>query len=124
MKIFITILTLVLLFVSGCSTQKRIVAKKQELPSWFSNPQKSTSTMLYATGEGKNREEAIKDALNMMVSTLGVSIASEFDSKVVENSGDIDAYEQTTSSEIRSSVKSVTISFFNQKSSLLIDILF
>ncbi|WP_415397972.1 LPP20 family lipoprotein [Sulfurimonas sp. CS5] len=110
MKIFITILTLVLLFVSGCSTQKRIVAKKQELPSWFSNPQKSTSTMLYATGEGKNREEAIKDALNMMVSTLGVSIASEFDSKVVENSGDIDAYEQTTSSEIRSSVKKIKVS--------------
>lgn len=110
MKIFITMLTLVLLFVSGCSTQKRIVAKKQELPSWFSNPQKSTSTMLYATGEGKNREEAIKDALNMMVSTLGVSIASEFDSKVVENSGDIDAYEQTTSSEIRSSVKKIKVS--------------
>lgn len=110
MKIFITFLTLVLLFVSGCSTQKQIVVKKQELPSWFSNPQKSTSKMLYATGEGKNRDEAIKDALNMMVSILGVSIASGFDSKVVENSGGIDAYEQTTSSEIRSSVKKIKVS--------------
>lgn len=110
-KIFIILLSLALLFLSGCSIQKRVVTvDKKELPAWFVNSQKTTSNVLYATGEGKNRDEAIKDALNLMTSTLSIYIASEFDSKMVEKSGVLNTYQQTTSSEIKSSVKKIRIS--------------
>lgn len=86
-----------------------VVVDKRELPAWFSKLPKSTSNMLYATGEGKNREEAIKDALNLMTSTLSVYIASKFDSKTVENVGTTNNYQQMTRSEIESSVKKIRI---------------
>jgi len=111
MKIFVAILTIVLLLLSGCASKKQmVVAKKKELPSWFVTSPKTTSNILYATGEGKNREEAIADALNMMTSTLSISIASTLDSKTVENIGIINNYQQTTSSQIQSSVKKIRIS--------------
>ncbi|MCD6433304.1 MAG: LPP20 family lipoprotein [Sulfurimonas sp.] len=111
MKIFIILLSLALLFLSGCSVQKRVVSvDKKELPAWFVSQPKTTSNILYATGEGKNREEAIKDALSLMSSTLSVYIASKFDSKKVENMGIINNYQQTIRSEIGSSVKKIRIS--------------
>ncbi len=60
---------------SGCSSTKpQVVVKERTLPSWYTNPPLSNTIELYALGEGKNKKEAIAQALSFMASTLSVSI--------------------------------------------------
>ncbi len=115
MKFFITAILLSLLFLSGCGTQKSIdltptSTSKTGVPAWYTNPPASTDTILYAVGEAQNKDEAIKNALNNMASTLSVSIASQFDSKELVQEGVRSSYQSTVSNKIQSDVKKLRMS--------------
>ena len=110
MKI-LTAIFIALLLLSGCASQKRmVVVEKKSMPLWYTNPPLSDSAQIYATGEGENKEEAIKNALNTMASMLSVSLSSSFNSTATENQGLINNYQKTISSEIQSDVKKIRIS--------------
>ncbi len=112
MKLIVLFIVTTILF-SGCGSSKRaVVAKKAELPSWYINPQSSDAQNLYSIGEGQNREAAIADALSMMVSTLSVSISSQFNSKTVVKEGLSSSNEATYTNEIQSDVKKIRISHY------------
>jgi hypothetical protein len=110
MKIFVT-LFIILLFVSGCGSDKQmVVAQKKETPSWLSNPPASSNGYLYGVGEGQNKEEAVANALSYMVSTLSVSISSEFHAKSVVKEGYNSSNQAVYANEVQSDVKKIRIS--------------
>ena len=78
------IFIVIVVFLNGCtSTSPSVKAKqiKQEIPSWITTPKNSTSKYMYGVSIGVDRQSAIKSALVNMVSKLGVSIESSFQSK-------------------------------------------
>ena len=98
---------------SGCFSKKEIDLRPQKvLPSWYANPLETTSTTLYSTGEGEDREDAVANALSMMASTLSVSIASQFNSKKVVKEGLQNSIDSTVSNEVQSDVKKIRISHY------------
>lgn len=112
MKIILILFSILLLF-SGCGSQKRVVVKSKELPSWYTTPLKSTSSTLYGVGEGESRDDAVTNALNAMVSTLSVSISSEFITKSVVKDGAQESYRSTSVNEVRSSLKKIRIGSYD-----------
>ncbi len=102
---FILFLTAASLLFFGCASKEVESVQKKELPSWYLNPPKTTQTTLYALGEGEDTQEAIKNALNMMASTLSVSISSQFDSKKVVQEGLVNTHQSTVVSTTQSDVK-------------------
>lgn len=112
---YISIITMLLslLFLSGCGAKKDVEAvQKKAPPSWYVNPPKTTSSTLYALGEGEDRQEAVKNALNMMASTFSVSISSQYDSKKVVKEGLNNTHQSTVISQTQSDVKKIRISSY------------
>lgn len=117
--IFITVFITSVLFLSGCLSKKEVdLTQKKVLPSWYANPPQTTSTTLYATGEGEDRDDAVANALSMMASTLSVSIASQFSSKKVVKEGLENSISSTVSNEVQSDVKKIRISHYEILNSL------
>ena len=97
----------IFMFFTGCSSHKqKVVIKAKELPSWYLKPKQNDKNTLYATGEGKDRQEAIQDALNILSSYLSVHVSSKFSSKVVQERGFI-------TSEINSDVSKIRITSYD-----------
>jgi hypothetical protein len=65
---------------------------------------------LYAVGEGKDKKEAITDALNTLASTLSVSISSNYNAKTVVKEGRISSSEGVYVNDVQSNVKQIRIS--------------
>ncbi|MFT5661189.1 MAG: hypothetical protein ACI9TV_001835 [Sulfurimonas sp.] len=107
-NVFILILTLLIL--SGCSSKKRVVSAPKTLPTWYSQEMKSNARTLYSVGEGEDKAKAITNALNAMVSTLSVSISSEFNMKSVVQDGVISSIQRDSTHEVNSQVKAIRIS--------------
>lgn len=84
LKYYLLISSLALVF-SGCggmmspSPEKKPVVK-QETPSWINSPQKDDSKYMYGVAIEEDRDGAIKSALNDMVSKLGTTIQSSYES--------------------------------------------
>ena len=109
MKHIVFLLAVVLL--SGCGSQKRVVAAKPQMaPSWYTNPPQSNSSVLYALGEGKDQKEAVAEALSAMVSTLSVSISSSYNAKTTIREGTINSSDATYKSDIQTDVAKIRIS--------------
>jgi len=109
MKFLVSVL-IALLFLSGCSSKKRVVVMDKDLPSWYQNPQMSNTQSMYAIGEGQNQQDAVANALNSMLSTLGVSISSEFNSKTTVQGGEVESYQKTSTNEVNAKVKQIRVS--------------
>lgn len=105
--LYVLLASIVLL--SGCATKNRVVVKQKELPSWYMQPPVSNSTDLYAIGDGKNKQEAIANALSMLVATLSVSISSKFSAKSVVREGRVNSSDATYTNETQSETKKVRI---------------
>lgn len=107
-RIILFSLALILL---GCGTDKRsVVAPQKVIPSWYLSPPASTQSELYGVGEGKNKEEAIANALSMMISTLSVSISSDFSAKTIVQEGRTNSSEALYINDVKSSIKEIRIS--------------
>jgi len=78
-------LTLAVLF-AGCSHKpKPLNQKPVSLPSWFLNPPSSSGRYMYATAIGRDKKNAINNALSSIISTLGIRIKSSYSSKIKEH---------------------------------------
>jgi len=113
LKKIIFLLAGVLLLLSGCGAEKKVVvAKPRMIPAWYSNPPQSNEKELYALGEGKNQKEAIANALSFMASTLSVSISSSFDASTTVREGSINSADSVYKSNTTSRVKEIRISSY------------
>ena len=111
MRIYINIILLfMMLFYSGCSSKKRVVVVQKQIPAWYLNPPISNGEELYALGDGETKQEAITNALSMMLSTLSVSISSKFSAKTVVKEGSVTSKDSTYINNIQSDVKKIRIS--------------
>lgn len=108
-ELFFTIFVFIF-FLSGCSSKQESHLLKKELPSWYVSPPKDSKTTLYATGEGRDRKEAVADALNLLASTLSVSIESQFTLQQNVEEGSVTSHQQSSQSRIKSVVERVRIS--------------
>jgi len=93
----------------GCSSAKRVVVAQKPLPQWYENPPHSKGDVLYGVGEGKNKQEAINNALSFIASTLSVSISSSFRAKTVIREGSINSSDAQYVNQTHSRVKRVRI---------------
>ena len=100
-----------ILLLTACGSQKKVVvAAPKALPSWYTSVAPTSSTELYGIGEGRDREEAIAQALNAMVSSLSVSLSSDYRAKTVVTEGRSSSVDARYESDIQSSVKEIRIS--------------
>ena len=75
----------------GCATPKpHERVQHQQLPKWYIKPPVSTATTLYGIGEGRDRHEAIADALAYLASTLSVSVGSSYSTKTTLHNDKLD----------------------------------
>lgn len=108
---FTIVLTLTILLLVGCGpTKKVVVAQQKQLPTWYKTPPLSNESDLYALGDGKDKKEAVANALNSMASTLSVSISSTYNAKTVVKEGRVNSSEGIYSSDLQSDVKKIRIS--------------
>jgi len=102
----------IVLFLTACGEAPKptVSIEEKHAPQWFVNPPQSTSSTLYSIGEGENREDALSDALNSMISTLSISIQSQFQSssKTTNNDG-VETFSKQTKNNIVANVKELRI---------------
>ena len=99
------------LLLFGCGSDKRaVVAPPKVIPSWYLSPPASNESELFAVGEGKNKEDAIANGLSQMISTLSVSLSSDFSAKTVVTEGRTNSSDALYINDVKSSVKEIRIS--------------
>ncbi|ABB43931.1 hypothetical protein Suden_0652 [Sulfurimonas denitrificans DSM 1251] len=109
----IIIFFITIFFLFGCSAKDEInLSLKKTLPLWYVNPPQSSQTKLYSVGEGESKEVALKNALNMMASTLSVSIESSYNSKKFVQEGMININQLDVQNIVSSSVRKIRISSY------------
>jgi hypothetical protein len=71
-----------IILLSACGTPLPVESKQtsKELPSWITSPQNDSVEYMYGVAINRDRKTALQDALVNMVSKLGVSIESSFES--------------------------------------------
>lgn len=108
----VLISTVMLVVFAGCGGSKpQIEVKQKPLPQWYTSPPQSNATTLYALGEGKDKQEAIANALNYMASTLSVSIESTYNAKTKVREGSVEnSSDAQYTSDITSTVQKIRIS--------------
>lgn len=111
-KVVISSFVFIALLLSGCGSSKQVEVApvKQALPAWYEAPPLSNATTLYAIGEGRDKKEAVANALNYMASTLSVSISSTYRAKTTVKEGSVNSQEGEYNSDISSDVKKIRIS--------------
>ena len=101
-------IVIVALLLTACGSTPTPAKKVTPPPSWvYSILPNDTASKMYGLGIGKNREDAIKVALNDMVSRLNVTLKSSFKSKEK-----VTNYSQSSvvTSDIEASVSDIKIS--------------
>ncbi|MDF1876443.1 LPP20 family lipoprotein [Sulfurimonas sp. SAG-AH-194-L11] len=113
MKYIFLVLVSITFILGGCGTPKpQVVVKEKSLPSWYTNPPLSNATELYALGEGRDKKEAIAEALSYMASTLSLSISSNYSAKTEVREGRINSSDGVYKSDITSQVQALRISSY------------
>jgi hypothetical protein len=104
----IVLVLLSIIFITGCGSSPTppVTKKVKKMPSWVLSPTKDTPEYMYGVAVESDRETAIKAALSDMVSKLGVSLESSFEStQEVDN-----FYSSTlTKNKIKSEVAKIKI---------------
>ena len=69
-------------FFTGCSSSEdvkpTVITSTNTLPSWYTQVEENDKRYIYGIGMGDTRKEAINNALNDAVSTLNVSVSSNY----------------------------------------------
>ncbi len=113
MKSLLILFAVTLLF-NGCGAEKKpLVTAPKALPSWYTNPPQSNDRYLYEVAEGLDKKEAIANALELMVSTLSITIESAYKSKKTVRSGAVESYEHDVDNTIQTEVKAIRISNYS-----------
>ena len=114
MKKIIYIVFVLVLFLNACgSSKQRVEVKEKTLPAWYLKPPVSNTQVMYAVGEGKDKQEALSNALASLLATLSVSISSKYSAKSVVKEGRINSHDATYVNETESEVKKIRISSYD-----------
>lgn len=70
-------------------------------PSWYTDAHVNDLQYMYSTGNGENKDEAVRNALNNMISELGITIESTYESKTESKV----SYGESVNKEIKNSIK-------------------
>lgn len=109
----LTLFFITLFFLLGCSAKDDVyLSSKKTLPQWYINPPQSSQTRLYSIGEGESKEVALKNALNMMASTLSVTVESSYNSKKFVQEGRVNTNQLDVENRVSSNVKKIRISSY------------
>lgn len=113
-KLHILVLVSLVSFFVGCGSTKVAPPKKVELPSWIKIQPQDTKKITYGLGIDKNREDALKSALNDVVSKLGIKIESNFSNKQI-----VDGYysRSITTSDIKTDVSKIRVTNYDVEKS-------
>ncbi|QFR50060.1 hypothetical protein FJR48_10125 [Sulfurimonas lithotrophica] len=105
-SLFLSILLGFNLFFSGCGSSKPQVPKKVDTPKWVKIQPNDTSAFTYGIGIDKTREDALKSALNDVISKLGIKVESSFTNKQI-----VDGYysKSISTSDIKTDVAKIRI---------------
>jgi hypothetical protein len=97
--------SLILFFsLAGCGKPPpppSALAAPKVYPSWYINPQSNDAEHMYATGNGENKDEAVRNALNNMISELGITIESSYESNTEVKV----SYSESINKEIKNTIK-------------------
>ncbi len=105
---------IIALFINGCGADKEpVVTAPKALPSWYTDPPQSNEQYLYEVAEGVDKKEAVANALDLMVSTLSVTIESEYKSHTTTRSGAIESYRQDVDNTVQTTVQAIRISNYS-----------
>jgi len=106
--------TFVLSTFSGCGSAKPLPPKKVETPKWIKNPPKDTTEFTYGIGIDKTRDNALKNALNDVISKLGVKVESSFTNKQI-----VDGYysKSISTSDIKADVAKIRVTNYQVEKS-------
>ncbi|WP_373071614.1 hypothetical protein [Sulfurimonas sp.] len=109
---YIFLISIAILF-SGCLNKKPSV-KKVQTPTWVKTMPKDNTKFTYGVGISKTREDALKEALNDVVSKFGVKVKSSFTNKEI-----VDGYysKSISSSNIEASVEKIKVTNYNVEKS-------
>ncbi len=96
---------LVMSFFTGCSLKPQ-APKKIQAPKWVTNQPSDSLGYTYGIGIGKDRNDALKQALSDVVSKLGVKVESSFTHKQI-----VDGYysRSVSTSDIKSNVAEIRV---------------
>ena len=111
-KILYFLIGLTLLLTACGNSKERVVVKERTLPAWYLKPPQSNSKEMYGIGEGKDKQEALSNALSSLLATLSVSISSNYSAKSVIKEGRINSNDATYVNEVHSEVKKIRISSY------------
>jgi len=97
-----------ILLFTGCLNTPQKVAPKKE--SWYLSPPISTDKTLYALGEGKTSKESVSDALTTLLSTLNLTVSSEFHAQTVVKEGYNSSKKSIYTNDITTKLHTIEIS--------------
>lgn len=84
--LFVSVSLLFVVLFAGCSKQPKPTNQRpSSMPSWYLNPPLSNGLYMYGTAIGKDKTDAVNNALSSIVSTLSVNIKSSYNSKIKEH---------------------------------------
>ena len=108
-KIKVIVITfLCVVFMAGCSSKPQLVLQPEKpLPEWYLNPPANAVDTLTGVGGGATLQQATDSALSNLVSRLGVSIESKFESVTESTSY---SYSNKSVDTIKSEVSKIRIS--------------
>lgn len=100
-----------LLLIAGCSSKPKLKLEPEKpIPDWYISPPANTPELLTGVGGGKTLKEATDAALSNLVSRLGVSIESKFESITQKSRY---TYSNKSTSYIKSEVSKIRVSNYD-----------
>jgi len=114
-KTYILLMLGLMLIISGCSSPKPPVpeVEQKELPAWFLTPPSNNEIYLYGIGEGKNQEQAVKNALNNLAERLSVTVQSSYEVNTQIQQGIRNSFSQSSERNLKSEVAKIRISNYS-----------
>jgi TusA-related sulfurtransferase len=107
MKKLLFFLSLFLLI--GCAEHKvHVSSKPKPIPNWYLNPPQGNKNIVYVSGSGINKKQAVLNALSNFISRYSVTISSNFESKVKSFGSGL--YNKHSVKEIKATVKQFEVS--------------
>jgi TusA-related sulfurtransferase len=102
------IFPLFLILLIGCAEHKVDVYKPKPIPSWYLNPPQGNENIIYVSGSGIDKKQAILNALSNFISRYSITISSNIETKVKSFGGGL--YNKQSSNEIKATVKKFEVS--------------
>jgi len=99
---------LLFILLTGCAHKQIVVVKPKPMPTWYLNPPQNNDKIVYVTGAGINKKEAILNALSNFVSRYSVTISSDFQTKLQDFGGGI--ADKNAAYNIKATVKKFEVS--------------